>query len=431
MKAILERIARNRSGEGSGIYSVCSAHPFAIEAALIHAMRNGASMTCIEATSNQVNQDGGYTGMQPAGFRDFVYRIADSVGIAHSRIVLGGDHLGPNPWQGLAAEAAMSAAETMVSAYVTAGFRKIHLDCSMACADDSGPPADETIARRSAELCAAAERAWSRAGGEPPVYVIGTEVPVPGGATHDLHELAVTDAASARATIDRHRDVFCGAGLREAWTRVIAAVVQPGVEFTHSSVVDYDARKTGALSRVLEDYPGMVFEAHSTDYQTPEALAQLVRDRFAILKVGPAVTFAVREALWALDAIEKEWIDGGRRSRLREITIERMKADPRHWSKYYSSEGAQLDYELQFSLSDRIRYYWGQREILAAQDKLFANLTQNPPPLALISQYLPTAFQSARRDRSVHAPRALVVEHVSRILEGYSDACMPLGGARA
>ncbi len=430
MKAILERLARNRTGERSGLYSVCSAHPIAIEAALIHALRNDETMACIEATSNQVNQDGGYTGMQPAEFRDFVHGIADRVGIARSRIVLGGDHLGPNPWQGLAAEAAMSAAETMVSAYVAAGFRKIHLDCSMACADDPGPPGDETIARRSAQLCAAAERAWSRAGGEPPVYVIGTEVPVPGGATHDLHELEVTDAASARTTIDRHRDLFCGAGLREAWTRVIAAVVQPGVEFTHRSVVDYGARKTGALSRVLDDYPGMVFEAHSTDYQTPEALAQLVRDRFAILKVGPAITFAVREALWALDAIEKEWIDGGRRSRLREITIERMKADPRHWSKYYSSEGAQLDYELQFSLSDRIRYYWGQREIVAAQERLFANLSQNPPPMALISQYLPTAFRSARGSPSGLAPKALVVEHVARVLESYSSACMPSGGAQ-
>ena len=99
MKAILERIARNRAGGNRGIYSVCSAHPIAIEAALIHALRNGESMACIEATSNQVNQDGGYTGMQPAGFRDFVHGIADGVGFARSRVVLGGDHLGPNPWQ--------------------------------------------------------------------------------------------------------------------------------------------------------------------------------------------------------------------------------------------------------------------------------------------------------------------------------------------
>ncbi len=413
------------------MYSVCSAHPIAIEAALTHALRNDAPIAFIEATSNQVNQDGGYTGMLPAGFRDFVYRIADSVGFARSRVVLGGDHLGPNPWQGLPAAAAMKAAETMVSAYVAAGFRKIHLDCSMSCADDRGPLGDETIARRSAQLCAAAEVAASRTGGEPPVYVIGTEVPVPGGATHELNDLDVTTPTAARATIDRHREIFAEAALGQAWSRVIAAVVQPGVEFTNSSVVDYDPSKSGALSRALDAYPGMVFEAHSTDYQTPAALARLVRDHFAILKVGPAVTFAIREALWALDSIEMDWIDAGRWSRLRETAIERMNSDPRHWSKYYTSTGAELTYDLQYSLSDRIRYYWGQREIVAAQDKLFANLTQNPPPLALISQYLPSAFQSARSSRASLAPKTLVVEHVRSVLEGYSSACTPAGGMDA
>lgn len=431
MKSLLERVARNRAGGNWGMYSVCSAHPIAIEAALVHALRNGASIALIEATSNQVNQDGGYTGMQPEGFREFVYRIADRIGFARERIALGGDHLGPNPWQALPAEKAMNAAEMMVSAYVAAGFRKIHLDCSMACADDHGPLGDETIARRSAQLCAAAERAWSRAGGEPPVYVIGTEVPVPGGETHDLNELDVTTPSAARATIERHREIFVKAGLGYAWKRVIAAVVQPGVEFTHNSVVEYDARRTGALSRVLDDYPDMVFEAHSTDYQAPGSLAELVRDRFAILKVGPAVTFAIREALWALDAIEKEWIDAGRSSRFREVTIGRMKADPRHWARYYTTSSARLDIDLQYSLSDRIRYYWGDREILAAQARLFENLAQNPPPAALISQHLPVAFRSARAARSSLAPAALVVEHVCGVLEGYSSACMPSGSTDA
>ena len=415
MKAILDLLARHRTGDAVGLYSVCSAHPIAIEAALVQAQRSGASLAVIEATSNQVNQDGGYTGMQPARFRDFVYAISDRVGFPRAQIVLGGDHLGPNPWQAQPAAAAMAAAETMVAAYVAAGFRKIHLDCSMACADDRRHLNDETIARRSASLCA---------GGESPVYVIGTEVPVPGGATEELHELAITTPEAARATLDKHREIFAASGLEAAWPRVVAAVVQPGAEFSDRSVVHYDACKTGALSRVLDDYPGMVFEAHSTDYQPPEALAELVRGHFAILKVGPAATFAVREALWALDAIENEWIDGGRASRLREIAIARMKSDPKHWAKYYSA-GARLDYDLQFSLSDRIRYYWGHLDIVAAQQRLFDNLARDPPPAALYSQYLPEAFRAAGGERSRASLRSLVIEHVCAVLAGYSSACMP------
>ncbi|MEN5119146.1 class II D-tagatose-bisphosphate aldolase, non-catalytic subunit, partial [Luteimonas sp. TWI662] len=220
-------------------------------------------------------------------------------------IALGGDHLGPNPWTALKAEAAMAKAETMVAAYVAAGFRKLHLDCSMACAGDPVPLPEATIVERAVRLCRAAEAAHARAGGEPPVYVIGTEVPVPGGATEAIDGLTVTAPAAALATIEAHRDAFAAAGLQTAWTRVIASVVQPGVEFDHHQVIDYVPAAARALSAAIEQVPGLVFEAHSTDYQTPEALAALVRDHFAILKVGPGLTFALREALWALDAIER------------------------------------------------------------------------------------------------------------------------------
>lgn len=90
-----EIIARHKAGEHLGICSVCSAHPLVIEAALRFDLHTNNSVL-IEATSNQVNQFGGYTGMQPADFRDFVYAIAREVGFPLERLILGGDHLGPN-----------------------------------------------------------------------------------------------------------------------------------------------------------------------------------------------------------------------------------------------------------------------------------------------------------------------------------------------
>jgi D-tagatose-1,6-bisphosphate aldolase subunit GatZ/KbaZ len=295
----------------------------------------------------------------------------------------------------------------------------------MSCADDPAPLSDEIIAARAARLCAVAERAYARTGGEPPVYVIGTEVPVPGGAAEDLGALAVTTPAAARATVDLHRTIFAEVGLADAWPRVIAAVVQPGVEFDHRKVVGYLPGKAQALSRMIECYDGMVFEAHSTDYQTPAALAALVRDHFAILKVGPGVTFALREALWALDAIEREWIAPRLVSGFRQVAIARMKADPRHWAKYYHARGADLDYELQYSLSDRIRYYWPDPEIARVQDVMFRNLTQNPPPPALISQYLPIAHAAVRDGLIGANPAELAMAHVCAVLDGYHAAASP------
>jgi len=426
MKAILDLIARHKSGEPCGLYSVCSAHPLVIEATFFHAKRAGAPFALVEATSNQVNQDGGYTGMKPADFRDFVFRIADRAGFARDRILLGGDHLGPNAWQAMPAEAAMARAEVLIADYVAAGFRKIHLDCSMSCADDPTPLPDETVARRAARLCAVAERShaqagYAQAGGERPVYVIGTEVPVPGGAAEELGTLAVTTPDAARATIDVHRTVFGGAGLADAWPRVIAVVVQPGVEFDHRKVVPYVPANARALSGMIEDYDSLIFEAHSTDYQTPAALAALVRDHFAILKVGPGVTFALREALWGLDAIEREWMRD-RASGFRDIVMARMRTEPRHWAKYYHARGADLDYDLQYSLSDRIRYYWPDPEISRALETMFANLAHSPPPPALVSQYLPIAHAAVRDGLIGGSPAELAMAHVWAVLDGYHRA---------
>lgn len=425
MHAMLDLIERHKRGEALGIASVCSAHPIVIEAALHHALRVDAPVVLFEATCNQVNQDGGYTGMQPADFVRFVHGIAASVGFDPARIALGGDHLGPNPWTALDAAAAMDKAETMVEAYVAAGFRKIHLDCSMACAGDPVPLPEPVIVERAVRLCRAAEAAHARAGGEPPVYVIGTEVPVPGGATEAIEGLAVTAPEAALATIEAHREAFAAAGLGDAWTRVIASVVQPGVEFDHHDVVDYRPEAARALSDAIAGVPGMVFEAHSTDYQTREALAALVRDHFAILKVGPGLTFALREALWGLDAIERETIEPEARANLREVATARMRERPEHWQRYYHAQGRQLDIDLSWSLSDRIRYYWPDPAIEQARERLFANLREQPPPLPLLSQHLPHALHALRHGRATRDPQALVMAHVATVLDDYHRACHP------
>jgi len=423
--AIRDIVERHKTGEPVGITSVCSAHPLVIEAALRHGLERGSALVLIEATSNQVNQDGGYTGMQPAGFRDFVWAIADRVGFPRDRIALGGDHLGPNAWTRLSPEEAMAKAETMVADYVRAGFGKIHLDCSMSCAGDPVPLPERTIAERAARLCAAAEAAAPAEAATLPCYVIGTEVPVPGGAAEDLHELQVTTPAAALATLEMHHDLFSRAGLADAWDRVIATVVQPGVEFDHDKVVDYLPAAAAELSAAIEPVDHIVFEAHSTDYQTQDALAALVRDHFAILKVGPGLTFALREALWGLDAIERELLPPAQRANLRQVALARMHADPANWTKYYDREGNALDLQLQYSLSDRIRYYWPDEAIAAAQERLFANLRRTIPPLALVSQYLPAGFAAHRAGRASLDPADLVIAQVSAVLDAYHGACHP------
>ena len=423
MSDLRQFVSRHKSGEPVGITAVCSAHPVVLEAALAEGAREGTPVL-IEATSNQVNQFGGYTGMRPADFHRFVSTIAQACRFPMSELLLGGDHLGPNCWQGEAAAPAMEKSEAMVSEYVQAGFRKIHLDCSMACADDVLPLPTRTVASRAARLAQACERAWAAAGGEPPVYVIGTEVPVPGGAHEDLAELQVTRPRDAAATIAEHEEAFRDLGLADAWRRLIGLVVQPGVEFDHHKVIDYVPAKARALSAFIEGVPGIVFEAHSTDYQTPQALAQLVRDHFAILKIGPGATFALRETLWGLAEIERDWLgdDGG----FKRQVLAAMRERPVYWQKYYD-DPARLDLDLQYSLSDRIRYYWASPEVGQACERLVARLQSQgrPVPLTLLSQHLPRIYDGVRAGAVASDVRAMLREGVAGVLRQYARACNP------
>ncbi|WP_426359716.1 D-tagatose-bisphosphate aldolase, class II, non-catalytic subunit [Pseudocolwellia sp. HL-MZ19] len=424
MKAILDIVKKHKEGVPLGIYSVCSAHPLVIQAALELALTTD-TYALIEATSNQVNQDGGYTGMQPADFRELVFTIADKVKLPRDKIILGGDHLGPNCWQSLTAEVAMQKSEILIAEYVKAGFKKIHLDCSMSCSDDPIPLSDETVAGRAAKLCQIAEKAWKETGGEAPVYIIGTEVPVPGGATEELDELEVTSPDAAKQTILAHKTVFDAHGLEAVWPRIVALVVQPGVEFDHHKVIDYQDTKAKELSEFINSQPHMIFEAHSTDYQTENNLSNLVRDHFAILKVGPGVTFALREALWALDQIEQEWLAADQTSNLKATMKKVMKDLPKYWQPYYTSEGQQLELDCQYSLSDRVRYYWPQTQVLNAYKVMSDNFENKSVPLTLLSQYLPLQYQAVRAGEITATVEKIVIHHINAVLKQYLNACRP------
>jgi D-tagatose-1,6-bisphosphate aldolase subunit GatZ/KbaZ len=422
MKAMLDLMSAHKAGSGSGIYSVCSSHPLVIEAALREAQRTG-QYALVEATSNQVNQFGGYTGMKPSDFREYLAEIAARVELPMERVLLGGDHLGPNCWTRETSAIALERSEQLVADYVAAGFRKIHLDCSMSCADDPHVLTDTVIASRAARLCRASEKAWQRAGGEAPVYVIGTEVPKPGGATEDLETLAVTTPSAVTATLEAHRAAFREHAVEDALARVIALVVQPGVEFDHHKVIDYQPAKARELSRRIELESGLVYEAHSTDYQNPAGLAALVQDHFAILKVGPGVTFVLREALWALVEIERELGIAPAES-LKQVVLDEMRRDSRYWKPYYTDAGSQT-LDLQYSLSDRIRYYWNVPRVRAACESLVSNLSARHIPLTLLSQYLPVQDLAVREGLLANDPRELLLDSVSQVLRGYVKACHP------
>lgn len=418
MKSIIQK---HKSGKPIGIYSVCSAHPLVIEATLRFELDTN-NKVLIEATSNQCNQFGGYTGMQPEAYRHFIENIAKEVGFPFERIILGGDHLGPNCWQNENAEQAMIKSEALIEAYVTAGFTKIHLDASMSCADDPVPLDPKVVAERSARLCAIAEKTATPEQSAALTYVIGTEVPVPGGEAEQIDTVHVTLVEGAKNTIDTHTEAFKQCGIESALDKIVAVVVQPGVEFDHSSVVRYQREEASALSSYIEE-TNLVYEAHSTDYQTAKAFKELVEDHYAILKVGPAVTFALREAIFALAKIETELVAPELQSNVAGVIDQVMLDEPKYWKKYYNPQHSKAMLDLHYSLSDRIRYYWPNTRITKAVEKLIFNIDQAEIPLGLLSQYLPIQYQLVAKGKLQVNAKNLIMSKIQGVLEDYAYGC--------
>lgn len=417
MSDILRQTIRmNRSGQLVALPSVCSAHPDVLRAALILAQGLDRAVI-IEATSNQVNQFGGYTGMKPADFTRAVMQIADSAGIDRDRIILGGDHLGPQVWRKRPAPEAMAMAKTMLEHYVAAGFTKIHLDCSEGCRDEPAQLGDAITAARSARLAAACLAAAPDPGAL--ALVIGTEVPPPGGARDaQEHTIAPTAPEAAQATLQAHRDAFDAAGLSGRWPQVCGLVVQPGVEFSPLHVHPLPDGTGGALRAVLQDWPGLTFEAHSTDYQQPDVYPRLAGMGFAILKVGPALTFAWRQAVYGLDAIAG--MAGLGLVPLPALMEDEMCARPEFWAGHYPEQNARL--LRHFSYADRIRYYWALPRPRAAVDALFAALAERPLPRPALRQFFSDAVidrADALRGYFPDDARALVAAEVQSALRPY------------
>jgi D-tagatose-bisphosphate aldolase class II non-catalytic subunit len=405
----------NRAGLRRALPSWCTAHPDTLRA-IIAAYRDGDEPILIEATCNQVNQEGGYTGMNPTAFRTFAEGLMDEARVDRDRLILGGDHLGPNPWRGLPAREAMRRADDLVRAYVEAGFVKIHLDASMRCADD--PTLSEAmIAERAAELCAAAEDA---ARGAELAYVIGTEVPIPGGETEALDALAVTRADNVRRTIDLHRGAFVARGVQDAMRRIIAIVVQPGVDFGNSDVVQFDRSKAGGLVDALTDFPGIVFEAHSTDFQSLRSLSDLVECRFGLLKVGPELTFAFREALFAMAAMEGDLAGIGDSSIVTALEAA-MDKNPSNWRSYVPA-GPNERLERLFGLSDRVRYYWPDRDVANAAAELKVRVDSAPIAPGLVSQFADSLDPSTE---GCPLSERVVRSRVGAVVERYRTASRP------
>jgi D-tagatose-1,6-bisphosphate aldolase subunit GatZ/KbaZ len=367
--------------------------------------------------------------MTPKDFRDYVYAIGEKVNFESEKIILGADHFGPLVWSNLPVEEAMKNSKELVRLAVLAGFTKIHIDTSMKLKGDPVDErlSDEVIAERSAVLIEECGKAYQELlKTEPnairPVYIIGSEVPIPGGAQEKDAGLQVTSASDFENTLNTYKRKFDEHGISDVWADVIAVVVQPGVEFGDNDIHQYDRNAAVELCSALKRHTNVVFEGHSTDYQPPKKLREMVEDGIAILKVGPALTFALREGLFALSMIEKELVPEEKRANFIE-TLERiMLANPSNWQKHYHGSDEDKRLARKYSYSDRCRYYFSLPEIKDAIRKLFANIDSVEVPAGMLRQYMPRQYRRVRDGLLEMKAAALAKDSVAEVADDYNYA---------
>ncbi len=424
----LKTLIENRKTDKSlGIPSYCTANDLVIEALLRQAKAENRPVL-IEATANQVNQYGGYTGMQAVDFVAFVHKIADKVGCDKDLIILGGDHLGPLTWKGIDEEEAMAKSKVLVYDFVKAGFTKIHLDTSMKVASDDKDAMlpTSTIAERGVILFGECMKAFAEIDDGTkvkPVFVIGSEVPIPGGATEAEEGISVTKVADFKDTINTYKEIFKKHNLENAFEDIVGVVVQPGVEFGDSQVFLYDSKEASDLSKSINEYEGIVFEGHSTDYQTKECLKAMVEDNIAILKVGPAMTYRFREALFMLSYMEKELLPADKHANFIETLEKVMLEKPDNWKVHYHGNEQELQLARKYSYSDRARYYFTDPVVKASIEKLMSNMDAIDIPMNILHQFMPSQYEKVMRNNLKNNAFELLFDAVLEMAADYDYAC--------
>ena len=167
---------------------------------------------------------------------------------------------------------------------------------------------------------------------------------------------------------------------------------------------------------------GLYLLAQFDAYQTAADLYNMVTDGIAILKVGPALTYGLREALFSLSMMEKELVPEEKRANFIETLDAVMLASPANWEKHYHGDEKHLAQCRKYSYSDRARYYIGQPEVVAAMNKLFDNLREYPIPMNMLHQYMPISYAKIREGKLKLDPRELAMDGIVQFMLDYESA---------
>jgi D-tagatose-1,6-bisphosphate aldolase subunit GatZ/KbaZ len=373
MDLILKKISiiKNSTGIPRTIFAACPNSYAVIKASLRSAKRNNAPIK-FAATLNQVDLDGGYTGLTQKQFVKTIRQEAKAIHFT-GPVIIAIDHGGPwlkdlHTREKWSYEESMNAVKRSFEAAIEAGYDLIHVDPTIDITLPKGEIIDiEVVANRTIELIVHTEQ-FRRKGNYPKIaYEVGTEE-VHGG---------LADLRVFNRLLDLLKKGLKQNNLSDVWPCFVVGKV--GTDL-HTSTFDPDVARQ--LTDIVSPY-GSVIKGHYSDNVTnPEAYPL---SGMGAANVGPEFTEREYEGLMELCDLEKELYVKGRVARLSELkeTLWNAVIASNRWMKwllagesvhdfYYNSPARQ-----EWLVKTGCRYIWENAEVIAARSRLYRNLQYN------------------------------------------------------
>lgn len=366
----------------------------------------------LECTSNQVNQNKGYSGLKPKDFYKKVISLSKKIKLNKKKIIFGADHLGPLPWKNLDKKKAFKNAKNLLKSILNENFQKIHLDTTIICRNDKKFNLDK-IRERFFDLFKSIPHKKLKK-----IYlVVGSEVPYAGGGS-------LNNSISTFGDVKKDYQIYNSIiNKNQIKLKEFALVIEPGMSFSNNGIITPNFKNLKKISKFSRNN-NIFFEAHSTDYQPIGVLKKLVNSNFKFLKVGPELTFQFNECIKYMLNIEKKFIPKKKdRSNLKEDLISVMNKNPKYWKSYYKGSKSNINYLKFNSPLDRIRYYWDNKKIKNSKKKLFKNINKLPINLVLKSKKINNIYHHNFKKYKIKNSELLILKFTNQTFQKYYKAC--------
>ncbi len=364
----------------------------------------------IECTSNQVNQDGGYTSNTPKKFANKINKLRKKIKLNQSQLFLGGDHLGPLAWKKNTNKTALKKSIKLINSFLNANFDKIHVDTSTMCKDDvfinNDIIFDRTLKILNSKIIK--KKIYDK------FLVIGSEVPLSG--SNDDKTVITTSLEKIKIEALKFRDFLESTHLKK---RNFGLVIEPGMKYMNSSIKKPIFTKF-LNKKKFSKINNFVFEAHSTDYQPKKILLKLVDNNFKFLKVGPELTYNYSRSLFFMNKIENKFFKNST-SDIKKSILLSMKQNNKYWKEYYDKNNNLL---LLNSKLDRSRYYLNEKNVENSIRILRNNINtlDKKKILSLINNDFKKDFLFYNKKKLTNFDNIKLI-FISKSLKRYFNAC--------